>query len=75
MKNQLLKWPIINGWITTLLGILFATFAIKSMLVPNGFLDGGVTGISLLIHELYHLPLCIIIDVANIPFIIMSSIK
>lgn len=73
MKNQLLKRPIINGWITTLLGILFATFAIKSMLVPNGFLDGGVTGISLLIHELYHLPLIIIIVVANIPFIIMSS--
>ncbi|MBS1503928.1 MAG: YitT family protein, partial [Bacteroidetes bacterium] len=36
-------------------GILICGFALKSFLVPNAFFDGGVTGISLLIHELYHI--------------------
>ena len=54
-------------------GILFATFALKSLLVPNSFLDGGVTGISLLLHEIYHWPLSIVIVVANLPFVLMSA--
>src|SRR5690606_22956866 len=41
--------------------------------VPNHFLDGGVTGISLLMHEFYHWPLSLVIVAANIPFIIMGG--
>jgi uncharacterized membrane-anchored protein YitT (DUF2179 family) len=54
-------------------GILICGFALKSFLVPNNFFDGGVTGISLLIHELYHVPIAYVIIVANIPFIIMGA--
>src|ERR1700754_3790981 len=53
-------------------GILVCGFALKSFLVPNAFFDGGVTGISLLIHELYHINIAIVIVTANIPFIIMG---
>src|ERR1700761_8226093 len=53
-------------------GILICGFALKSFLVPNSFFDGGVTGISLLIHELYHINIAYIIIPANIPFIIMG---
>jgi len=44
-------------------------------LVPNQFFDGGVTGISLLIHELYHLNIAYVIIIANIPFIIMGAFQ
>jgi uncharacterized membrane-anchored protein YitT (DUF2179 family) len=54
-------------------GILICGFALKGFLVPNQFFDGGVTGISLLIHELYHINIAWIIVAANIPFIIMGS--
>lgn len=54
-------------------GVLSAGFALRSMLVPNQFLDGGVTGMSLLLHELYHWPLSLVIVLANIPFIIMGG--
>jgi uncharacterized membrane-anchored protein YitT (DUF2179 family) len=37
-----------------LLGVSSAVFALRGFMIPNNFLDGGVTGISLLIHELYH---------------------
>src|SRR5580698_3893120 len=53
-------------------GILFCGFALKSFLVPNKFFDGGVTGVSLLISELYRIPIAYVIVVANIPFIIMG---
>jgi uncharacterized membrane-anchored protein YitT (DUF2179 family) len=56
-------------------GILICGFALKSFLVPNNFFDGGVTGISLLIHELYHVPIAYVIIVANIPFIIMGAFQ
>lgn len=55
------------------LGILSATFALNSLLVPNQFLDGGVTGISLLLSHYFHAPLSIIIVLANIPFIILGA--
>jgi len=53
-------------------GILICGFALKGFLVPNNFFDGGVTGISLLIHELYKIPIAYVIIPANIPFIIMG---
>src|SRR5277367_5383390 len=53
-------------------GILICGFALKGFLVPNNFFDGGVTGISLLISELYKVPIAYVIIPANIPFIIMG---
>ena len=55
-----------------LLGILAAGFGLKGFLLPNGFIDGGVTGISLLLRELTDYSLSILIVVINIPFIILG---
>ena len=54
-------------------GVATAGFALKGFLVPNHFFDGGITGISLLIHELYHINLAFVIIAVNIPLIIMSA--
>lgn len=54
-------------------GILFCGFALKGFLVPNQFFDGGVTGISLLLHELYHWNIGFVIILANLPFIIVGA--
>lgn len=63
----------IQDTIYIVLGILFSAFAMKSFLVPNHFLDGGVTGISLLGHEIFHWNLGILLILTNIPFIIMGA--
>jgi uncharacterized membrane-anchored protein YitT (DUF2179 family)/predicted metal-dependent HD superfamily phosphohydrolase len=55
------------------LGVLSMSFALKGMLVPNTFFDGGVTGISLLLHEYYHVNIAFIIVLANVPFIIFGA--
>jgi uncharacterized membrane-anchored protein YitT (DUF2179 family) len=58
----------------TVAGTLVSGFALKSFLIPNNFLDGGVTGVSLLIHELYHYNIAVVILLLNIPFIIAGGI-
>ncbi|MDB5156593.1 MAG: rane protein [Mucilaginibacter sp.] len=50
-------------------GIASAAFGLKGFLIPNEFIDGGVTGISLLISSLTGWPISILILVINIPFI------
>jgi len=47
-------------------------FWLESFLLPNSFIDGGVTGISLLVAELTHTSLPILIIIINIPFIILG---
>jgi uncharacterized membrane-anchored protein YitT (DUF2179 family) len=54
------------------LGILSAGFGLKGFLLPNGFIDGGVTGISLLTEILTDYPLSLLIVVINIPFIVLG---
>jgi uncharacterized membrane-anchored protein YitT (DUF2179 family)/HD superfamily phosphodiesterase len=65
----------ISGWISDAMfivsGVLLAAFSLKGFLIPNGFFDGGITGISLLISELYHFDISFVIMLANLPFIII----
>ncbi|WP_282124503.1 YitT family protein [Algibacter mikhailovii] len=56
----------------TVLGVLCATVAIKGFMIPNHFFDGGLLGISILIHEFYHIDVWIPLLLLNLPFIIIS---
>ena len=71
-RRNLSVATIFHDTFLILLGVTFSAFALKGFLVPNKFFDGGVTGISLLIHELYHYNLSLVILIVNIPFIIMA---
>lgn len=53
-------------------GILSAAFGLESFLLPNDFIDGGATGISLLISELSDIPLYILLITVNIPFVYLG---
>lgn len=66
---------ILQDVIYLVLGILSASLGLKSFLVPNHFLDGGLTGTSLLLHEVFHWPLGIVLILINIPFIIMGAVQ
>ncbi|MCF6128878.1 YitT family protein [Flavobacterium sp. AS60] len=54
------------------LGIFSATFGFKGFLLTNHFIDGGATGISLLVSALTSIPLYFLIIGVNIPFIILG---
>jgi uncharacterized membrane-anchored protein YitT (DUF2179 family) len=55
------------------LGVLLACFGLKGFLLPNHFIDGGITGISLLTYQLTGVPVSIWLVVFNIPFIILGA--
>ena len=52
-----------------ILGILSAGFGLKGFLLSSRFIDGGVTGVSMLISAVLGWPLPILILVINLPFI------
>jgi uncharacterized membrane-anchored protein YitT (DUF2179 family) len=54
------------------IGIFSAAFGFKGFLLTNHFIDGGATGISLLISAITNIPLYILIILVNIPFVIMG---
>ncbi len=62
-------FPLKNT-ILIIIGIFSAAFGLKGFLLPNGFIDGGVTGISLLTTYMTEIPLPILIVLINIPFIL-----
>ncbi len=53
-------------------GIFSASFGFKGFLLTNNFIDGGATGISLLISALTKIPLYYLIIGINIPFIFLG---
>lgn len=55
-----------------LLGIASASFGLKSFLLSNGFIDGGITGISLLVSAVSGVKLPVLILLLNIPFILLG---
>ena len=63
----------IKDFVLITLGIFSASFGLKGFLLTNQFIDGGVTGISLLTSSLTKFPLPILIISINIPFIILAN--
>jgi uncharacterized membrane-anchored protein YitT (DUF2179 family) len=53
-------------------GVFSAGFGLKGFLIPNGFIDGGITGISLLIHIETSIPLAALIIFINLPFVLLG---
>jgi uncharacterized membrane-anchored protein YitT (DUF2179 family) len=55
-----------------LLGVLSATIGLRAFLIPNGFFDGGVMGISLLLNRKTGWDLSVLIALLNFPFVLLS---
>ena len=62
----------IRNFILIIIGIFSASFGFKGFLLTNHFIDGGVTGISLLITAISSVPLSILIVCINLPFILLG---
>ncbi|HEY2865784.1 MAG TPA: YitT family protein [Pyrinomonadaceae bacterium] len=53
-------------------GIFSAAMGLKGFLLSSRFIDGGVTGISMLVADVFGLPLSVLIFIINIPFIVIG---
>ena len=70
MKSSILREVGNAAYIIT--GIFSAGFGLHGFLKSSGFIDGGVTGISMLVAQVFHLPLSVLLVVINLPFIALG---
>lgn len=62
----------LKDFLLIIIGIFCAAFGFKGFLLTNHFIDGGATGISLLISALTGTSLSILILIVNIPFVLLG---
>jgi len=72
MSNQHAKGLVLQDVLFLLIGILSSSIGLRSFLAPNHFLDGGVTGLALLIHEVTNWHLGWLLILLNLPFVLMG---
>ncbi len=76
--DKIKKAPYFRTIVSFLLivfGSLIAAYALEGILVPNSILDGGVTGISIILNLLLGWKLSLLIFIINIPFLYIGYIN
>ena len=74
-KNDRINWKhVLNlkSLLYIILGTGLAVLAMKGFMIPNRFLDGGVTGISILLHEIFHINISILVIALNLVFVYLG---
>jgi uncharacterized membrane-anchored protein YitT (DUF2179 family) len=62
----------LKNTVLIILGIFSAAMGLKGFLLSSRFIDGGVTGVSMLLSDVLGYPLAILILVINLPFIALG---
>lgn len=77
-KTDRVNWQTVwnfKNFLFIISGSGLAVLAMKGFMIPNRFLDGGITGISILLHEMFHFNISILVVVLNLPFIYLGYRK
>lgn len=72
LRLKRLMWSNVRSVLFMALGIMSAGFGLEGFLIPNGLIDGGVTGISLLTNQETGISFSILIILINIPFLLLG---
>ena len=77
-KTDRVNWKSVwnlKNLLFILAGAGLAVLAMKGFMIPNRFLDGGITGISILLHEIFHFNISILVILLNLGFIYLGYRK
>ena len=66
IKNNIVSFLAIT------LGAALAAFSLEEFLIPSTILDGGITGVSIILNQLFGKGISIFIIVLNIPFFLIG---
>lgn len=75
LKTDSVDWKIVwnpKNLFLILLGTALAVLAMKGFMIPNRFMDGGITGISILLHEIFHINISFLVIILNVVFIYLG---
>lgn len=60
------------SFLKMLIGVALTLLALKGFMIPNHFIDGGVIGISILVHEIFHINISLVLLLANAIFVYLA---
>ncbi|MDE3249911.1 MAG: YitT family protein [Bacteroidota bacterium] len=75
IKTDRVDWKhVLNlkNFLHLVFGTGLAVLSMKGFMIPNKFLDGGITGISILLHEIFHVNISLLVIVLNVLFIYLG---
>tara|TARA_R110002012_G_scaffold6531_3_gene30841 strand:- start:80960 stop:81874 length:915 start_codon:yes stop_codon:yes gene_type:complete len=65
----------LSEYVQIAIGIALASIGLKAFLLPNGFLDGGATGIAILLSKKLDLDISLLLFIVSIPFLVLGFYK
>ncbi len=65
----------INEYTQIALGVILASIGLKAFLLPNGFIDGGITGIAILLKTALGINISWALIILSLPFLVMAYIR
>jgi uncharacterized membrane-anchored protein YitT (DUF2179 family) len=75
IKAEIVDWKLVfkpQNIIQIIIGVSLAVFAMRGFMIPNRFMDGGVTGVSILLHEMFHWDISMLTLVINAPLVYLG---
>ncbi len=58
--------------VSIILGAVVFAVGLEGFLIPNGFLDGGIVGVSIIVTAFVDVPMGVFIGLLNIPFVLLA---
>src|ERR1700759_5205654 len=79
-KEEGVDWQkVFNGknFLQIAVGTCLSVLAMKGFMIPNRFLDGGITGISILLYEISHgkVSISLLVIVLNAIFVYLGYLR
>ena len=74
-RSDTVDWKQIwnpKNFLLIFLGTSLAVLAMKGFMIPNRFMDGGITGISILLHEIFHINISFLVIILNVLFVYLG---
>lgn len=65
-------WDLLLKILWIIIGANMAAVSLKVILIPNGLIDGGITGVSMMLSELFGVSLSVLLFILNIPFVLLG---
>ena len=75
IKSDMVDWKVVTNpknIFLIFIGTALAVLAMKGFMIPNRFLDGGITGISILLHEIFNINISFLVIILNVLFVYLG---
>ncbi len=70
--RRIRRSKLLRKFIFVPIGAILIAIALEIFLVPNNVIDGGITGISIILYHFTHIKLGILLFVLNLPFFLLG---